>query len=200
MEYFYYYAIYLLKGSENFKFYYNYSNIHNIGIFAGQNIPKGKILYKYDEINKKVFKKNFFKKFQNLEYLNNKKIFDIARINDKDFIYPENFDVKTLIKTFRSYLKNNFNNTKIVINPVDQKSYFMISNKLIKKNTEITKSYGLVKWAYILCMDIYKQNIFNIKTFDKNYVGNEWDKKNFNNLKQALDKFGLKITFDHKIN
>lgn len=77
-----------------------------------------------------------------------------ANMNDKNFIYPSNFDYNTLVKTFRQYNKTDKCNIELINNKFNDKTYY-ISRCGIGKNKELTKRYGIINWTLFLMLDLF---------------------------------------------
>jgi hypothetical protein len=136
------------------------------GTFPQEPIPKDTIIYQ------------------------NSTLHESLPINDGQFVYPKDFKFETLKECFNSYLANSTGrhvNTKYW--DLADGDFALIASRNIAAGEEITKYYGLSKWAVMLSMDIYGENAAPLahKRLDD---ADEY----FDNLKQVLVFFGYSLS------
>ena len=129
------------------------SSIAGNGIFTEQFIPKNSIILTSED------------KIKVSETI----ISICGMFNDADFIYPANFESKTLTRTIVNYRQSNKNNIRFVRGVGERNDFFLVkANRDIYPGEELTRKYGIKKWSWWLTCDICNINMFNFGKFNYN--------------------------------
>ena len=121
-------------------------------------------------------------------------------VNDADFIYPPDFSYASLDNCFKVYQKIDDDILKGCMDIRDSSNNIITydtdiykTNRLIKKDTEITKRYGVMKWAVWLFLDIVNRNPLSTLRYD--FTDDE-KRKIAMNFKLVLYNYCIKVKLD----